>query len=121
LALAAPALAETPVNLRSAADYSVLANAVTSNGATAMSENLGSTAALGGAPAPIVLGETHIGAEAAPAKTDMDLAYADAMLRGGAGSIPADLAGASFAPGVYNAHGGEGLHGVRGADARRRK
>lgn len=36
LVLAAPALATTPVNLRSAESYSVLADAVTSNGATAM-------------------------------------------------------------------------------------
>jgi hypothetical protein len=119
LALAAPALAETPVNLRSAADYSVLANAVTSDGATAMSEDLGSTAPLAGTPAPIVLGQTRIGAAAAPAKADMELAYGDAVLRGPAGSIPADLAGARFGPGVYNAPGARGFtaSGVMTLDA----
>ena len=100
---AAPAFAVTPVNLRSAESYSVLANAVTSNGATAMSEDLGSTMPLAGTPAPIVLGQTRIGTAADSAKADADLAYGDAVLRGNAGSIPADLAGASFTPGVYNA------------------
>ena len=44
-------------------DYSVLASTLTSNGATAMSDNLGvwPAATVAGDTAPIVLGETHLG------------------------------------------------------------
>ena len=101
LAFAAPALAVETVDLGAADPYSVLAPSVTSNGATAMSENLGSSGPLAGDSPPIVLGETHIGAEAAAAQADLDLAYGDAVLRPGVPLPVANLAGASLLPGVY--------------------
>jgi uncharacterized repeat protein (TIGR01451 family) len=106
LAFAAPAVAvdPVPVPLGAADPYSVLASSVTSNGLTAMSENLGSSGPLGGVPPPIVLGETHIGAVATAAKTDMDVAYGNAVLRPGAVPLPfADFAGQTLLPGVYKA------------------
>ena len=84
LAFAAPAHAEDPVTLGDAEAYSVLAESVTSTGATAMSENLGifSALPLAGAPAPVVLGETHLGdAAATDAKNSLVTAYGDAQLR----------------------------------------
>lgn len=105
--------------LGSAESYSVLGNAVTSTGATAMSEDLGSATTLAATPAPIVLGQTRIGAAADSAETDMKLAYADAMLRGAPAPIPADLAGASFTPGVYKAQAARGFSaGMLTLDAR---
>ena len=103
LAFAAPALAVPTVDLGAADPYSVLASSVTSNGATAMSENLGSPGPLAGDTPPIVLGQTHIGAVATAAKADMDLAYGDAVLRPAAPMAFADFAGQSVSPGVYNA------------------
>ena len=102
LAFAVPALAVPPVDLGAADPYSVLANSVTSNGATAMSENLGSVGPLAGDGPPIVLGVTHIGVDAAPAKAGLDLAYGDAVLRPGVPLAIADFAAASLPPGVYN-------------------
>jgi uncharacterized repeat protein (TIGR01451 family) len=103
-ASAGPALAATRVNLGAAEAYSVLAPSVTSNGATAMSENLGSFPAsvLAGDSPPIVLGETHLGdAQADAAKHSLDLAYGDAVLRESAPMGSVNFAGASFTPGVY--------------------
>lgn len=102
LAFAAPALAVETVHLGAADPYSVLAPSVTSNGATAMSENLGSTTPLAGDGPPIVLGETHIGVAAAAAQVDLDLAYGDAVLRPAVPLPVVNLAGASLLPGVYN-------------------
>jgi uncharacterized repeat protein (TIGR01451 family) len=101
LAFAAPAFAVETVDLRAAGAYSVLAPSVTSNGPTAMSENLGSTTPLAGDSPPIVLGQTHIGAAAAAAQADLDLAYGDAVLRPGVPLPVVNLAGASLPPGVY--------------------
>jgi uncharacterized repeat protein (TIGR01451 family) len=101
LVVATSAMAVEPVDMGDAHDYSVVASAVTSTGATAMSDNLGSTAPVAGTP--IVLGQTHTGAAADAAKASMNLAYADAQLRPSTGAIPANLAGASFGPGVYTA------------------
>jgi len=101
LALAVPAVGAEPVDLGAAATYSVLAPSLTSNGPTAMSEDLGSTVAVAGDAAPIVLGQTRIGGPAAPAQADLDLAYGDAVLRPGVPFGVADLAGATLTPGVY--------------------
>ena len=101
LTFSAPAFAVNTVALGAAEPYSVLAPAVTSNGATAMSENLGSTAQLAGDAPPIVLGQTHIGAEAAAAQADLRIAYGDAVLRPGVPLPVVDLAGATLLPGVY--------------------
>ncbi len=107
LVVATSAMAVEPVDMGDAHDYSVVASAVTSTGATAMSDNLGSTAPVAGTP--IVLGQTHTGAAADPAKASMNLAYADAQLRPSTGALPANLAGASFGPGVYTATGAMGF------------
>jgi hypothetical protein len=107
LAFTAPALADAPVSMGNAQDYSVLGNAVTNTGATAMSDDLGSTAALVGTP--IVLGQIHIGSGADEAKASMNLAYGDAQLRESTGPVPANLGGSAFGPGVYNASGAMGF------------
>jgi uncharacterized repeat protein (TIGR01451 family) len=107
LAVAASARAIEPVAMGVAHDYSVLGAAVTSTGATAMSDDLGSTAAVAGTP--IVLGLTHIGTAADAAKAGMNLAYGDALLRPSTGALPANLGGASVGPGVYNAPGAMGF------------
>jgi uncharacterized repeat protein (TIGR01451 family) len=106
------ASAAEPVDMGSAHDYSVFANTLTSNGPTAMSDNLGVSpgATFGGDTAPIVLGETHLGdSAAAAAASSFDHAYGDAVVRPSAGTAPADLAGASLDPGVYNATGATGF------------
>ncbi len=103
LAFAAPALSVPTVELGTADPYSVLTSSLTSNGATAMSENLGSSGPLAGDTPPIVLGQTHIGAVATAAKADMNLAYGDAVLRPAVPLPFADFAGGSLPPGVYNA------------------
>ena len=105
LAFAAPVQAVDTVDLGAAESYSVLASSVTSNGATAMSENLGSwpTSALAGDSPPIVLGETHLGdTEAEAAKASLDLAYGDAILRPSAPMQSGDFGGTSYSPGIYN-------------------
>ena len=121
LAFAAPALAVDTVDMGAAGSYSVLGNSVTSNGATAMSENLGSAGVLAGDTPPIVLGETHLGdADAIAAKAALKLAYGDAVLRTGVPVGVADLGGASGA-GRLQLDGGDGLHGGHDPDARRRR
>ena len=104
LAFAAPALSVPTVELGTADPYSVLTTSLTSNGASAMSENLGSVGPLAGDTPPIVLGQTHIGgALVTAARADMDLAYGDAVLRPAVPLPFADFAGGSLPPGVYNA------------------
>jgi uncharacterized repeat protein (TIGR01451 family) len=107
LVFAASAHAVEPVEMGDAHDYSVVGAAVTSTGATAMSDNLASSAAVAGTP--IVLGQTHIGSAADPAKASMNLAYGDAQLRPSTGALPPNFAGASFGPGVYTATGAMGF------------
>ena len=113
LAFAPPAQAEAPVILGDAEAYSVLADSVTSTGATAMSENLGifSSLPLGGAPAPVVLGETHFGdAAATDAKNSLDAAYGIAQLRSTSNpALPANFAGVTLTEGVHNASGAMGF------------
>ena len=104
LAFAAPALSVPTVELGTADPYSVLTTSLTSNGASAMSENMGSVGPLAGDTPPIVLGQTHIGgALVTAARADMDLAYGDAVLRPAVPLPFADFAGGSLPPGVYNA------------------
>ena len=106
LVCAASALAAAPIDLGAAESYSVLATTLTSNGPTAMSDDVGTSpaTALAGDTAPIVLGQTHLGdAQAATAKAALDVAYGNAVLLPSTDALPADLAGQSFGPGVYNA------------------
>jgi uncharacterized repeat protein (TIGR01451 family) len=107
LVFAGSARAVEPVDMGDAHDHSVVAAAVTSTGATAMSDNLASTAPVAGTP--IVLGQSHIGSAAEPAKASMNVAYGDAQLRPSTNALPANLAGASFGPGVYTATGAMGF------------
>src|SRR5687767_407277 len=112
LVCASSALAVEPVEMGDAHDYSVLATTLTSNGPTAMSDNLGvwpGTTFAGDTP-PIVLGEQHLGdAEAQAAAASLDLAYGDAVLRPSTDALPANLAGATLNPGVYDTAGAMGF------------
>jgi hypothetical protein len=86
-----------------AEEYSVLSGvSVTSTGATAMSESLGSVPAASLAGTPIVLGETNVGnAKAATAKLDLDAAFGEAKTRLPSAPLAAALDGVTFKPGVY--------------------
>jgi uncharacterized repeat protein (TIGR01451 family) len=112
LAITVSAQAADPVDMGEAHDYSVLADVLTSNGPTAMSDNLGTFPAttIAGDTAPIVLGEQHLGdADAQAAKHSMDLAYADAMVRVSTAALPANLGGATLTPGVHSTSGAMGF------------
>jgi uncharacterized repeat protein (TIGR01451 family) len=112
LALSAPAQAAEPVDMGDAHDYSLLADTLTSNGPTAVSDHLGTwpAATLAGDTAPIVLGERHLGDAEAEAATDsMDRAFGDAMVRVSTAALPANLGGATLAPGVHSTSGAMGF------------
>ncbi len=100
LIFAASALAAEPVDMGDAHDFSVLGNAVTSTGPTAMSDNLGASTLTG---TPIVLGQTYLGSAADAAKADMNDAFAEAMMPNSTGALVADPSGLTLGPGVYSA------------------
>ncbi|MFJ6197306.1 ice-binding family protein [Micromonospora sp. NPDC092111] len=97
--------AEAPVNLGTAANFSVLAGStVTNTGPSFLGQSLGvspgNTAP--GFPPGIVGGETHLGdAVALQAKNDLTTAYNDAAGRTPFTSLPAELGGTTLTPGVY--------------------
>lgn len=97
--------AESPVNLGTAADFSVLAGSQVSNtGATTLAQGLGvhPGAAATGFPPGIVAGETHLAnGVALQAKSDLTTAYLDAAGRTPFTSLPAELGGSTLTPGVY--------------------
>ncbi len=112
LVLAAPAPAADPVDMGAAHDLSVLATTLTSNGPTAMSDDLGvwPGATYAGDTAPIVLGEVHLGdAEAQAAAASLQQAYGAAIVLPADDVLPANLGGVTLTPGVYNTPGAMGF------------
>ncbi|MEU8022126.1 ice-binding family protein [Micromonospora harpali] len=97
--------AEAPVNLGTAANFSVLAGStVTNTGPSFLAQSLGvhpgNTAP--GFPPGVVAGEIHLGdAVALQAKNDLTTAYNDAAGRTPFTILPAELGGTTLTPGVY--------------------
>ncbi|MFI7547333.1 ice-binding family protein [Actinoplanes sp. NPDC049599] len=106
LLIPGPAVAaESPVNLNTAADFSVLAGStVTNTGPTTLAQSLGvhPGAAAPGFPPGVVAGETHLAdGVALQAEDDLTAAYNDAAGRTPFTSLPAELGGSTLIPGVY--------------------
>ncbi len=97
--------AESPVDLDTAAGFSVLAGSAVSNtGATTLTQSLGvhPGAAASGFPPGTVAGETHLGdGVALQAKSDLTAAYVDAAGRTPFTNLAAELGGSTLIPGVY--------------------
>lgn len=96
--------AEAPVNLATAAGFSVLAGSHVANiNPTVLAQGLGvhpGSAIMGAAP--IVGGETHLAdAIALQAKSDLDAAYLNAANRTPFTNLPTELGGTTLIPGVY--------------------
>ncbi|MET0495069.1 MAG: ice-binding family protein [Actinoplanes sp.] len=97
--------AESPVNLNTTADFSVLAgSAVTNTGPSTLAQGLGvhpGTAA-SGFPPGTVAGETHLAdGVALQAKNDLTAAYTDAAGRTPFTNLASQLGGSTLTPGVY--------------------
>jgi hypothetical protein len=104
------------VNLRSAANFAILAGAgVTSTGATIINGDLGTspTGTINGFPPGIVNGVIHAADPIADqAKLDLTAAYNDAQGRSlNAISLPGDLGGLTLAPGLYVNSSSSGISG----------
>jgi type VI secretion system secreted protein VgrG len=97
--------AEAPVDLGTAADFSVLAGStVTNTGPSVLAQSLGvhPGSAATGFPPGVVGGAIHLGdAVALQAKNDLTTAYNDAAGRTPFTSLPAELGGTTLIPGVY--------------------
>jgi LPXTG-motif cell wall-anchored protein len=97
--------AEDPVDLGTAADFSVLAGStVTNTGPSTLAQSLGvspgNTAP--GFPPGLVGDETHLGdADALQAMSDLTTAYGDAEGRTPFTNLPAQLGNTTLIPGVY--------------------
>ena len=93
------------INLGAAGTYSVLAGStVTNTGPTVVNGDLGVSpgSAVTGFPPGVINGALHAGdANAAKAKADLLNAQLDAAGRLGALTLPGDLAGLTFTPGLY--------------------
>lgn len=114
---------EAPVNLGTAAAYSVLGGTTVTNATgTTLSGNLGVSpgSSITGFPPGLVAGETHAAdAQSLQAQADATLAYGDVAGRSG---IPTpgggvDLVGQTIVPGAYNNGGALGLTGTVTLDA----
>lgn len=100
---------ESPVQLASAGEYSVLsAVAVTNNGSTTMSANVGVSPGkvITGFPPGITAGSIHPGdAEANQAQVDLHAAFADVGARLKTGALAPSLNGLVLTAGVYQSSG----------------
>jgi hypothetical protein len=117
LVLSAPAGAVVaPVNLGTAATYSVLGGStVTNTGPSTLSADLGVDpgTATTGFPPGLVAGATHKGdAVALQAKSDLTAAYTDAAGRTPTASVAGDLVGKTEPAGVYKSTGPLALSGT---------
>jgi hypothetical protein len=97
--------AEAPVDLGTAANFSVLAGStVTNTGSSTLAQDLGVDpgSAATGFPPGTVGGETHLGdAVSLQAQKDLTTAYNDAAGRTPFTSLAAELGGTTLIPGVY--------------------
>jgi hypothetical protein len=112
--------AESPVLLRTAETYAVLAGTtVTNTGPSVINGNLGVSpgSAITGFPPGTVNGEQHSAdAPALQAQSDLTTAYNDAAGRTPFTTVPVELGGTTLLPGVYR--GGElGITGTLTLDA----
>ncbi len=118
---AVAAAAPAPVNLGTAAAFSVLAGqSVTNTGPTTVSGDLGVSpgSSVTGFPPGIVLGTTHVAdAAAATAQADLTTAYNDAAGRAPTAPVSGDIGGQTFNAGVYNSTSTLGLTGTVTLDA----
>ena len=122
MAFALPAgAAEAPVDLGTAASYSVLGGqAVTNTGPSTMDGDVGVSpgTAIIGFPPGLVGGAVHAGdANAAGAQSDLVIAYNDAAGRAPSANIAGDLGGLTLTAGVYKASGSIGLTNTVTLDA----
>jgi hypothetical protein len=97
--------AQTSINLGAASTYAVLAGStVTNGGPTIINGDLGVSpgSAVTGFPPGLVNGAVHAGdAVAAQAKLDLLAGQQDAAGRLGGATLPGDLSGLTFTPGLY--------------------
>ena len=106
-----------PVNLNSAASFSVLgASTDTNTGATVVSGNLGlspGTSITGFPPGTVINGSIHdTDVAAANAQVDLTAAYNDAAGRIGAVIVSGDIGGQTLGPGVYKSTSSLGITGT---------
>ena len=97
---------QPPVNLLSSGNFAILAGSgVTNTGQTVVTGDLGTspTGTVNGFPPGIVNGSIHAADPiAAQAKQDINTAYSDAQGRStGAISLPGNMSGLTFTPGLY--------------------
>ena len=108
--------AQAPVDLGTAADFSVLAGQeVTNTGPTVVNMDLGLSpgSMVSGFPPGTVLGTTHVAdGTAATAQTDLTTAYNDAAGRTPATPVSGDIGGQTLMPGVYNSASTLGITGT---------
>jgi type VI secretion system secreted protein VgrG len=109
------AFAATPVNLGTAASYSVLAGTtVTNTGPTTLQGDLGVSpgTAITGFPPGVVAGATHAAdAVALQAQSDLTIAYNDAASQPLTTSVSGDLVGRTLTEGVYRSTSSLALSG----------
>lgn len=100
-----PGSIQTPVELRAALEFGVLAHStVTSIGATHITGDIGVDpgSAITGFPPGTITGDTHVGdATALAAQSALTAAYNDAASRASDATIAGNIGGRTFRPGVY--------------------
>ncbi|WP_343320599.1 ice-binding family protein (plasmid) [Arthrobacter sp. TMP15] len=111
-----PVLAATPVDLGTAAEYSVLGGTtVTNTGPSVLQGSLGVSpgTAITGFPPGIVGGASHAGdAQALQAQSDVIIAYNATASQALTESVAGDLVGRTLPEGVYNSTGPLALSGT---------
>ena len=111
----------SPVTLGTALSFSVLGgSAVTNTGPSVISGDVGVSpgSSITGFPPGIINGTVHQNdAVASQAKSDLTTAYNNAAGQAADASLPPDIGGLTFVPGVYNASSSLGLTGTVTLDA----
>jgi hypothetical protein len=121
VAFASNARAASPVPLRTADNFAVLAGStVTNTGPTVVTGDLGLSpgSSVTGFPPGTINGTQHIAdGVAAQGQTDLTTAYNNAAAQSPTGTVSADLGGQRLAPGVYRSASSLGLTGALTLDA----